>query len=138
MNNNKYYNKTIQLIIDAQRASDGGKGIRALPENWATVAGYTAKPILIRKALEIIDSHPRMGINYYVIEEGDQNGYPSILVYFEFKIDGERHQVSFHNPANPETFSELGKWVGKGRPTRWNKLVGGSRQACFEVLEYLT
>ena len=135
MNDKYYYNKTIQHIIDAQRASDGGKGIMALPENWASAAGYAAKPVLIRKALQIIDSHPRMGINYYVLSEDDQNGYPSILVYFEFKVDGKRCQVSFHNPSNPETFQTLGKWVGKGRPTRWNKLDVGSRQACFEVLE---
>lgn len=125
---NYWRQKCIRIIVNAQRASDGGKGISQLGYNWATKKGYSVKPLLIAQALRIIDSHPHMGINYYVTSEPDQNGYGSVLVYFEIKENGERLQISFHNPHS--LASELYPWINKGRTTRWNGEYGGSRRAC--------
>lgn len=127
--------KVFQAIVDAQRASDAGKDIYYLPENWASLNGYSPKASRISYALHIIDTHPPMGIIYYSKFEKDQNGYNSIVVYFEWKDDnGRRQQVSFHNPLIPQT-EVLEKWVDKGRPTRWNKRIGGSRGACSSLIQ---
>jgi len=132
----------IRAIVMAQESSDGGKGKANIISLYpgckeAGRMGYSIKPTLIRKALQLIDSHPRMGINYWVCSTPDQNGNPSVLVYFEIlEADGTRYQISFHNPHR--CAGDLFKWVGKGRPTHWNKKKNGSRQSCDElILKYL-
>lgn len=94
----------------------------------ARVMGYGLKQALIIRALRMIDTNPLMGISYWVEYAPDQNGFNSVLVYFEWKEDNRRFQVSFHNPARKA--GELFKWVGKGRQTHWNHKMGGSREAC--------
>lgn len=123
-----------RAILMAQDSSDAGKGHRrygaAYYPGWtnARAMGYQLKHGMIIRALRIIDSNPPMGISYWVESGFDQNGYDSVLVFFEWRDDGRRFQVSFHNPA--EKAGELIKWVGKGRPTHWNHKLGGSREAC--------
>lgn len=136
-----YRDNILSLICDAQIASDSGKGIEDIPvrtnsNDKALEAGYKKKEHYILAALKAIDKHPPCGINYYVQRTGDQNGYPSVLVYFDIKLDGQRLQVSFHNPYN-RTSQELDNYIGKGRPTRWTGEIGGSRKAVFKIQEYL-
>lgn len=139
MNNKMFILKNILL---AQIASDGGKGIEELietsaskKEKYARKMAYNKKEEYILQAIRTI-RRSKTDVNYYVEEKGDQNGYPSIIVYFDFKINNKRKQVSFHTPYNKAS-TELYLLKGSGRKTRWSKNIGGSREACFEIKEYL-
>lgn len=124
----------IKNIILAQIASDSGKGIKTLPDftgaREAIAEGYNKKDYYIASAIVLINSTPRSGINYYVEEKPDQNGYPSLVIYFDIKLNGKRYQISFHSPKNRTT---LYHFCSKGRKTRWTKEIEGSRKACEEL-----
>ena len=122
-----------RAIIAAQVASDRGKRITSELNDLTFVRssrrmGYDVKVDLIYKALSMITNTKYSMFNYYCVKEPDQNGCDSVLVYFDFKMDSERHQVSFHNPYNQA--KKLYKFIGTGRRTRWNKNLSGSRMAC--------
>ena len=130
---NKFYQEReiARLLVLAQIASDYGKNgseLAIVGDKKAIKLGYAIKVAYIKKALEIIDSCNPSAFNYYVKEEGDQNGYPSVLTYFDISINGERYQMSFHTPLNKA--NEIAKWVGKGRPTHWvlKAHLGGKRE----------
>lgn len=123
----------LRLIIAAQTASDAAKVWRnpeidppRFPRDthyWER--RYRCKTDVIGRAIkEINGSHP-MGINYWVEIRPDQNGFPSVVVLFDVKVDGIRRQISFHTPYGKA--QKLLPYVGKGRPTRWNGIIGGSR-----------
>lgn len=129
----------IRAIIMAQIASDAGKGIHAifLPGgNNPGRTGYQSKEFYELRALKMIDSTPRCGINYWVEFTPDQNGFESVLVYFDIKVNGKRYQVSFHNPGHQTM--ELWGYVNRGRKTRWTHEIYGSRYACEELARMLT
>jgi len=135
----KDINKTIaQAIVQAQIASDAGKGIYELSMKSHTKRSaehfkYGIKTLYILAAVKLIRCN-KTNFNYYITSiEGDQNGYPSILVYFDFKVNGKRQQVSFHTPLNqvPEEMKQISP---SGRKTRWLKSVS-SREACKLLIE---
>ena len=120
---NKMHEREIaRAIVSAQIASDAGKGIfdLALKNSRARSAlhhAYGIKPDMIIRAIQLISSQSRGMFNFFVDYTLDQNGFPSVLVYFDFKIFGERYQVSFHTPE--DLADDLIPLAGKGRPTRW-------------------
>ena len=135
----------LREIALAQASSDAGKGISAKSFNRiggrnTARKGYADKVTHQVRAITAISKTPRCGINYYVIREGDQNGFPSVLVYFEIKRgvvgNNEPLQLSFHNPQ--WCSSPLVRFVGKGRPTRWDHQLGGSRKAASLIADYLS
>jgi hypothetical protein len=106
-------------IVHAQIASDGGKEIDDLCFTEGALKmskmyykkGYNAKDSCIRKAIKNINACKNSGV-YYNIKETYEFRNTCYIIYFNFKIDGVRHQVSFHS---------FGKW--KETPecsTRWN------------------
>lgn len=118
-------------IAGAQIASDAGKGIQEIsfkkfiPQYESTLDGrYRSKDGFIIEAIKTINSTPKCGFNYYVTKGKDQNGYSSFIIYFDFKVNGKRKQVSFHCFNN-----KLIQFVGKGRKTRWDHQIRGSRAA---------
>ena len=116
-------------IILAQAASDSGKYRDSIIETRGTTKmGYAVKPIYIKRAIDSINATRKCKFTYWVVKEGDQNGYPSVLVYFEFRMGKEVGQVSFHNPVNSADI--LYKYIGKGTPTEWNRKPGGSSECC--------
>lgn len=124
-----------RAIVMAQIASDAGKKIydlRLRGDRGPNEIGYGLKEAMIIRALRMIDTNPKMGFNYWCEMTPDQNGYPSILIYFDIKADGRRLQVSFHNPRSCKA---LKKWINKGRKTRWDRVRYGSRSACTELIE---
>ena len=130
--------KIIRAIVMAQISSDSGKGQygeggRCRGDRLAKYKGYAAKPYYIAAAIKMINTTPRCSINYYVTEEYDQNGYPSVLVYFDIRWEGHRYQISFHTP--PRQAALLRPYIGKGRVTRWNKMRGGSRADARTLIE---
>lgn len=138
----KDLNKMIaRAIIAAQLCSDGGKRnrqlisqIRRLSENyhfWDTqwIEGYSNKTYWLNRAIQMINCSKEQIYHYWIQDSPDQNGYPSVIVYFNFKLDGKRHQVSFHTPANQVT--GMLKRNKTGRKTRWDNKTGGSRESCL-------
>ena len=128
-----------KAICQAQIASDRGKRKSNLYlkngcGRFSKKYGYAVKQDFIIKAINIIKTS-RNNFNYYVKKEADQNGYPSIVTYFDVKIEGNRYQVSFHTPLNKAS-NELINLVGSGRNTRWDKEIGGSITACQVMIDH--
>lgn len=128
-----------RLVCLAQDASDSGKfesvlTFRNTNNAVAHKHGYSVKTAYIMKAVKLINSNPPCGWNYYVSgQTPDQNRYPSVIVYFEYKDGGNRYQVSFHTPWSlvPDTMTAQ---MTKGRRTRWNHQIGGSRRDCQRLI----
>ena len=119
--NSRINREIAKAIISAQMSSDGGKDIATVNCNKGLkrgpyYMGYALKDTYILRALKMIMS-TKNDFSFYVKEEPDQNGYASVLVYFEYNYGGKR-QVSFHTPARKA--GDLYKFVGKGRKTHWN------------------
>ena len=132
----KIQKQILRSISSAQVASDAAKGIRWNSEECPTRSewyrGYDAKLLSIIRAIKMIDSNPPCGITYYVVEADDQNGYPSVIVYFTVKIHSKM-QISFHTPYNKA--KPLMRWIGKGSPCRWDKRRGGSREDSKQIIK---
>lgn len=129
---NSAFKKTIKLIVAAQYNSDAAKGINIIPDKYDMYKNtyyYDAKDKCILAAINLINSTSRSGINYYVVEQLDQNGHKSRVVYFDIKYNDLKYQISFHSFSGA-----IKKLVGKGRPTRWTKELAGSRDACLELI----
>ena len=134
---NKNFIFVIKAICKAQIASDAGKGIYALTcknDKNAVNTAYLSKENYILQALGVLTKSKITNINYWCEKAGDQNGYPSIIVYFDIKINNERKQVSFHTPLNRASGNLL-KYVSTGRKTRWDKKIGGSQDTCRQLIE---
>lgn len=130
------FKQIVRAIVMAQVASDAGKHVHNVHlhrDHHPHAEGYKSKDFYILRAVRMIDSAPPCGINYRAEEAPDQNGYNSVLIYFDIRYNGERYQVSFHNPPT----AELKKICGKGRKTRWTGEIGGSRRACQDLIQLL-
>ena len=110
-----------KLIRLAQIASDGGKSIRTSlirteEEEMVYLAGYSAKDTLILQAIQLIARSKDRTYRFSVTEGPDQNGNTSFIVYFDFKIEGKREQISFHSFNK-----KLRKFVKNSRASTWSK-----------------
>lgn len=124
-------------IILAQIASDTGKNLETVNleikgSHGARDLGYGIKINYILTVIKLIRKN-KTQFSYWVEESPDQNGYGSVVVYFEFPLWGEMLQVSFHTPESLVP-REMWRLVNTGRPTVWNGIIGGSR-ACCETLK---
>lgn len=133
-----------KAITDAQIASDSGKGIDSLTNvksRGARHCGYDLKVVYIIRAIELINSS-KTHFKYYVERRSDQNGYPSIIVYFMASVSKkaiygygtgcrESIQISFHTPIN--LAGDLLPYIGKGTKTHWNHKIGGSRDGAEKL-----
>ena len=126
-----------RAILFAQLASDGGKGIYDLLNEVDCKGaekcfrrGYCAKDSNILKAIDLINRQGSEEVRYSVIHTGDQNGYESSLIYFAFRIDGVRFQVSFHSPADwgRPVYS---RYYRNSCKTHWDK--ASSRESCYAL-----
>ena len=134
---NKNFIFVIKAICKAQIASDAGKGIYKLTckkDKNAVNTAYLSKENYILQALGVLTKNKVTNINYWCEKAGDQNGCPSIIVYFDIKINNKRKQVSFHTPLNRASENLL-KYVSTGRKTRWDKKIGGSQDTCRQLIE---
>ena len=128
-----------RLVILAQDASDAGKYINELElsssKRYTQSQGYSAKNVYILKAIQHITRSKPCGWNFYVdADKPDQNGYRSVITYFQYKLDGVRYEVSFHTPYDQAKY--LKPYFGKGRKTHWNRKITGSREDC-QTLAYI-
>lgn len=124
-------------VVLAQVASDSGKKLEATVEvkgsRGAKDLGYGLKVNYIMTAIKLIRKN-KTQFSYWVESAPDQNGYGSVIVYFEFQLWGEILQVSFHTPESLVP-REMWKLVNTGRPTVWNGIIGGSRTCCEKLKE---
>lgn len=97
-------------LILAQAASDGGKHIKDLLDltpyvpglRKAYKKGYPAKEDHMRNAVAMIKTaHGRSGFSFYETKDPkiQYRTNDMTLVYFNFKVDGIRYQISFHSPG---------------------------------------
>ena len=108
MNKEKKEEAIALAICRAQIASNGGKSSRILskkaPEgcpqrNWNIarndfIAGYDHKDEQIQKAINLIlSAHSDTEFNFHVTESGITRS----LIYFWFRYEGRRYQISFHS-----------------------------------------
>ena len=129
-----------KAICQAQIASDKGKGLYNIglknnSDREASYSGYGCKEKYILSAITMIRKTHSNVFNYYCIKDNDQNGYDSIITYFDIKLPEGRFQVSFHTPYSKSS-DELDKLVGTGRKTRWNKKYGGSIEGCEALIAH--
>lgn len=124
-------------IILAQVASDGGKGIRELQSLFPIASvyckkAYYVKDVCIKNAIKAIQKKPNTGFRYHVtVDYAVCGGYKHVfVVYFNFKLDGENRQISFH------TFANLWKYVNRKCPTRWKKKYN-SRETALDLADAL-
>lgn len=110
-----------KYIVSAQIASDGGKrikGIRnSLPDGFLRYEnGYGDKDMYILKAIDLINrAHGTSGFSYYVGRDKDAAYGPKTVVYFNYKMHGERRQISFHSYSR-----SLKKFVSNRHRTTWD------------------
>lgn len=118
-----------KYIILAQTASDGGKGMKSLnrlfpTSNLACYKGYQAKDGYIKKAIMGILKSKNSIFRFYCKQDKWVANY---IVYFNFKLEGERYQVSFHS------FKDWSHFENSNCGTRWDKR--DSREACLRLFE---
>lgn len=118
---------------DYRNATTATASTKTTEKNYAQSKGYNAKEEFILKSINLIRKN-KTQFNYWVEAAADQNGYPSYISYFDFKIDGKRYQVSFHTPKS--LGMKLEKYVSTGRKTRWDKNPGGSIMGCQALIKY--
>lgn len=123
---NKIDKKVINLVLEAQKASDKAKKAAHINERsfW-----YKQKDYRLVEAIRTLEGVQSSRISWKVEHKPDQNGHPSIIVYFEFKLNSKQYQFSFHN-FNWRKFP-----VEKGKKTiQWNGQIGGCRRALQSII----
>ncbi len=120
-----------KAIINAQICSDAGKGLFEV-ENSTLLElmrkkGYKGKDTQIFKAIEIINRKKNTGFYYSVIT--DKRYVALYIVYFNFKLNGKRKQVSFHSFDK-----RLHKYICPECKTHWDKK--DSRQTVIELAKH--
>ena len=89
--------KIAELILRAQTASDGGKGIQYGASRKArrdNQGGYYRKDEFISEAIRLILT-TKNNFKFAVIR--DKEGKANFIIYFSTKVDGINYQVSFHS-----------------------------------------
>lgn len=130
--------KVTVLLIKAQMCSDSGKGKEYNsfdhPE-WKKVSskwGYDHKEQLIYAACDRISQlHGKSGFSFYFGTDDRLND----VVYFNFKLNNKRHQISFHLPYGVN--ERYLKSSNKNHHTKWDGKIGGSEEACQLLSDYL-
>jgi len=117
-----------ELILRAQNASDGGKGIAELVSKGKSVRdnkhGYAGKDTFIFLTINMI---VKGKTDFrFAVTDGENTPY---LVYFETRISGKKFQVSFHS------FDErLERFKGKSFRIKWDH--GSSRDSAVTIYRY--
>lgn len=118
-----------KLVCLAQIASDAGKNIFELSIEGAKEAkkyGYYVKDSYILKAIKKINKLHSKEWSYFILKAPDQNGSPSKIIYFLYRENGMRLQVSFHSFSGGEIKKLAAKAAGMTQ--RWDHK--SSRKNC--------
>ena len=103
MTRNEARRAIFRCIVQAQIASDAGKGIyerwpgKIKHYNRLIRQGYSEKDRVLKMAVSLINQFPEAEIDYFFTV--DAENFPSYnLIYFSYELDDEKFQVSFHTP----------------------------------------
>lgn len=111
----------IYHILEAQKYSDAAKRANSY---YSSQRIYGLKDRHLVEAVRALEGARNSRISWKIEHKPDQNGYPSIIIYFEFKIQGKQIQFSFHN-FNWKRFP-----VEKGKNSiQWNGEISGCLKA---------
>lgn len=118
-----------KAILDAQVASDGGKGIREIMHmnKNAWYRGYDVKDIYIEKALTLINSDRNSAFRYRVVHNGE-----NLLVYFTCRVNGQKLQVSFHTYG----FTKFKRYLKRNNAYHMMWDHESSRDSAVEIWRY--
>ena len=119
-----------ELILRAQNASDGGKGIDELVSSRKSYrdncAGYAHKDKFVYLAVNMIASN-KTDFRFAVTE--DKDCVADFIVYFECRTGAEKRQVSFHS------FDErLRKFVKRSFRIKWDH--ADSRDSACDIYNW--
>lgn len=115
--------KTIYYILKAQEMNSLAKAKEEKKHFF-----YKQKEIYIKKALNELKTKRHSNVSYKIEKKPDQNGYPSNIIYFEFKVKGKLYQFSFHQPrGNKKPQGDL--------KIKWDRCIGGCQQAYKELVK---
>ncbi len=132
---NKLDKYVAKQIILAQIASDGGKQnsdilstisfIMPISKSYYKKA-YDTKDHCIKNAIKAIQKNPNTGFYYHVtVDRTLRNNRHCFIIYFNFKINNEAHQISFHS------FGNFWHYINKQCPTRWKKVTSSREATCI-------
>ncbi|MCQ2088490.1 MAG: hypothetical protein MJZ37_10590 [Bacilli bacterium] len=126
-----------RALIRALKASDEAKTFNKLSQK--SDKNYNKKSIAIKKAIEKISENKNSIFRYSIYSSPQCGG--SFIIYFEFDIDDEKYQISFHSPyvaMNIEEYQFFNRLVKRRNyHTKWNGLYGGSREAANILKEVI-
>lgn len=126
---NKLDKKIVYLILEAQRASMEAKASYERDYIQRKYSLYGKKDRLLKEAWKILRSNPKSRIKYKTINEPNQNGQDSIILYFEFNYKGEHYQFSFHN----YNFKTFGRKTKGTKNITWEGIPGGCKKNLFRI-----
>lgn len=123
------------LLVGTQVASDSGKHIWQLYDclnkkfgNFFR-KGYFGKDANIRKLLNIIEKYHPDDIHYFVVKDCDK--IARFIVYFDYKVDNKRFQISFHSFD-----MELKRYLRKNKNSVASWDHGNSRKNAFILAQH--
>lgn len=134
MDKNKAVEAIAKCIVNAQICSDAGKYIYDEDLCYSSLCkamqkkAYKGKDTQIFKAISLINCNKGSGFYYFVTK--DKQYIADYIVYFNFKINGKRKQISFHSYDK-----RLERFTGKSCNTYWDRK--SSRQAVIELAQLL-
>lgn len=113
MTRNEARRAIFRCIVQAQIASDAGKGIyerwpgRIKHYNRLVREGYSEKDRLLKMAVSLIAQFPEAEIEYFYTQDNENYPYYN-LIYFSYELEDydyendqvtyQKYQVSFHTP----------------------------------------
>ena len=129
--------RVCKYILLAQIASDGGKH-RCLWELPTMIPigevyytkGYNVKDSEILKAIKTINQSPKSTGFHFYVKEVDGFRSRAFIIYFNFKLDGKRYQISFHSFNK-----KMQRYSNNRFSTRWDKK--SSRESAKALANYL-
>ena len=118
----------VQSILHAQYWSNKAKSV-GKPASYVL---YKHKDECLAHALALLKTAKNSRIQWRQVVQPDQNGYTSLVLYFEFNYVGKHYQFSFHN----YNFKAFGRQP-KGNPTiEWEGICGKTRRDFAEIRRY--
>lgn len=88
---------------------------------------YKRKFKAVKKALRMLQSMKHSSISYKCDYIYDQNGYPSVITYFEWAEKTETIQFSFHCPRRHHD-RKINTYHGGKKEISWDGVIGQSQE----------
>lgn len=121
----KYYKLTEDQIAESEKL---GQLLGKTNDARATKLEYRLKDDVIYDAIMGIGHNPGCGFHFRVTEDSEK--LAKFIVYFDFRLNGRKVQVSFHSFDK-----RLKRFVEKQISGHWNRK--SARQTCIELLSSL-